>query len=90
MVSYSKEKASPKGQKIQKTDLPGPGTHKEMDLAFKLTKPATLTMKFKKDKRKGFAETSAEAKKLVPSPDKYAIENVKDKLIYKRVTAKRH
>jgi hypothetical protein len=70
--------------------LPGPGTHKEIDLAFKLTKTATLTMKFKKDKRKGFAEVSADAKKLVPSPDRYPIENVKENLIYKRVTSKRH
>ena len=90
MVSYGKEKASPKNYKIAKTTLPGPGTHEGMDNAYKLTKPMSLTTKFKSDKRKGFAENAAKAKANVPSPAAYDMAKVKETFIHKRVLTKRH
>jgi len=90
MVCYAKEKASPKDQKLKKNDTPGPGTHKEIDLGYKITKPACLALKFKKDKRKGYAERSADARKWVPSPDSYKVEQMKSNLLHKRITSRRH
>lgn len=89
-VSYDKEKASPKDYKIKKTDLPGPGTHNEMEKAYAHTKPTCLTLAFKKDKRIGFAEKAAKNKALVPSPDRYDMKDVKFDKVYKRVTTRRH
>lgn len=62
MVSFKNEKAKPKEWKLAKTDIPGPGAHKESDKAFNYTIPTSPIIKFKKDKRVIFAEATAKTK----------------------------
>jgi hypothetical protein len=56
------EKPREKGWKVKKTDLPGPGAHKETEKAYNLTMPHSPVIKFKTGKRIIFAEASAKSK----------------------------
>ena len=56
VVQFKNEKATDKEWKIKKTDQPGPGNYAELDRSYNLTLSQSPKIKFKQDKRIGFAE----------------------------------
>ena len=54
VLSFKHEKPRDKEWKVKKTEIPGPGAHKEVEKAFNSTMLRSPVSKFKTDKRIGF------------------------------------
>lgn len=90
VITMKNEKVKDKEWKIQKNDKPGPGQYKESMKGYEKTVETSPVVKFKTDKRKGFATIAAESKSFVPSPSQYDFKDHKEQKIWRRLTTKRH
>lgn len=84
------EKPKPKEWKITKGEKPGPGQYEFALKGFERTTESSPVIKFKTDKRKGFATAIAESKSFVPSPSQYDFKDHKEQKVWRRLTTKRH
>jgi hypothetical protein len=89
VVNFKNEKASDKEWKIKKLDIPGPGSYKELEKSYNATLSQSPKIKFKSDKRVGFAEAISKSKNFVPSPHAYTFKDFKEEKVWKRNTNKR-
>ena len=89
VINIKNEKSKDKDYKVKKSELPGPGAHKEMEKGFNMTMPRSPVIKFKCDKRIIFAEQVAIRKKFVPAPDAYGFKDFKENKVWKHLTTKR-
>lgn len=90
VINMKNERAKDKDYKVQKTDKPGPGQYQDAQKGFEKTIESSPVIKFKSDKRKGFATIASDQKSFVPSPSQYEFKDFKENKVWRRLTTKRH